>query len=364
MINEKNGIICFSLGREGGCLKYSQSMIDAIIASSSYDRVITFTSMNSKFLKPKESVNILTYNNNVSFLISSIILLPLYLIFLSLFFLFSTTSWKVYFPYFHYWSLPIIFVCRLFRVEVTSTIHDGILHNGDGKPLEQKLNKLYSKESDKLVFLTDFVKHNVSQSFNIKTKRMIVIPHGVIGEEFDFITDNKFSKKSILFFGRISIYKGLEVMLEAINKIDSSLYDKVYIVGRSQYDVDYSRYYGIKNIEIIDRFIDEVEVPIYFNDSSILVLPYLEATQSGVAMLGLASATPMIISSCGGLEEQFDEQDVLFFPPNDVSKLSSSIEMLLRNEDEYTKHRNALMNKKVGLEWASISKRLMEFIDG
>nr|WP_263858768.1 glycosyltransferase family 4 protein [Shewanella algae] len=247
-------------------------------------------------------------------------------------------------------------------VKTVCTIHDGVLHAGDGKPLEQFLNRLYVKNACKLVFLTDYVRKLVKDEIGYNCP-VRVIPHGIIGNDHEFYQDCKFEKKSLLFFGRVSQYKGVENLLAAVKLIPTDYFETIYIVGKSQYQVDYELAVEYSHkLEVIDRFVDESEVGDIFNRSSILVLPYVEATQSGVAMLGVKSKTPMIISNCGGLKEQLGNESALYYEPDDINALSECIMRLLNDRELYRSLRSSLIRKESCLSWEYIAHCLEEFI--
>ena len=60
----------------------------------------------------------------------------------------------------------------------------------------------------------------------------------------------------------------------------------------------------IKNLSIIDKFLDEEEISYLLNTNDVLILPYIDATQSGIVTLGMASGLPIICTNVGGLKEQ------------------------------------------------------------
>jgi len=353
-------ILCFSLGRRGGSVKYAKCMIDAL---ANIENVEVYVSSFCEVETPIKSIKLIAYKSTLTFLLSTLILLPIYILTLIVRLLLIRDIKAVYFPYFHYWAVPIILVCKVCRVKVISTVHDGILHLGDGKPLEQRLNQYFVMHSDKLIFLTEHVANNVMEYFNFRASK-VVLPHGLIGEDYNFEHFDKFTNKRILFFGRVSEYKGVETLLEAVSNLASDLYFELLIVGRSQYDVDYSLFkHDKRKLIIVDEFIPESAIKEYFDKSSVLVLPYIEATQSGVLMLGISSLTPMIISDCGGLKEQLDDSEAVFYQDNDKTKLSEALTLLLTEHQAYSGYQNNLSAKSKSLDWLLLANKLSKVIN-
>ncbi|MCS6940794.1 MAG: glycosyltransferase, partial [Roseiflexus sp.] len=69
----------------------------------------------------------------------------------------------------------------------------------------------------------------------------------------------------------------------------------------------------------------------YFSACDAVVLPYLEATQSGVAQLAIGFEKPMIATSVGGMPETIrDGETGLIVPPGDSAALADAIVRFFR----------------------------------
>lgn len=356
--------ICFNLGRKGGSLRYAKNLLDSIEKEK-----LVISSLFSIEESPNNTYKIPTYNGYISFFLSSFTILPIVLMFLSTYLFFQVLllrkkNIKLLFPYFQPWSVPIILISKLYNVKSISIVHDGVLHYGDGNKVDQFLRCRYVKASDGLIFLTSFVKKNVREKIGYHSKS-IVIPHGIItsdvfeGPEKRVGRIKNKSLPNLLFFGRVSKYKGIGMLLNAMCKIDSSLYDTLRIVGKHQFNLEVSDELKEK-VYVKDEYVSDADLANYFNISDILILPYLEATQSGVAMLGLSAQIPMIITNVGGLKEQFTEDEVIFCSP-EVSDIKKSIEELILNEPKRLKMIDKLENKRKDLSWPNIAERAIHF---
>ncbi|MCB9015483.1 MAG: glycosyltransferase [Lentimicrobiaceae bacterium] len=123
-------------------------------------------------------------------------------------------------------------------------------------------------------------------------------------------------KKYLLFFGFIRDYKGLDLLLEAIN--DNKIKDlslKLLVAGEFYGNED--RYLNlIKTYELEDyielrtNFIPNTEVYLYFCACDIVVQPYKHATQSGVTQIAYHFGKPMITTNVGGLSEMIPDGKV------------------------------------------------------
>jgi len=108
-----------------------------------------------------------------------------------------------------------------------------------------------------------------------------------------------------LFFGRIWPYKGLHYFIEAANLLSAVNQEaKFMIAGQGE---DISKYIAnIKNperFEIRNRRIAEEEIDELFQKAFCTVLPYTDATQSGVIPVAFAYKTLVIATAVGALPE-------------------------------------------------------------
>ena len=117
------------------------------------------------------------------------------------------------------------------------------------------------------------------------------------------------NSKVLLFFGLIRDYKGLDVLLEAMNDLDETYY---LIVAGEVYGDDQTYLKQIENISkahvlMHNRYIPDDEVKRYFSASDLCVLPYKKGTQSGVQAISDSFCTPVLVSKNGGLHENVEE---------------------------------------------------------
>ncbi len=118
-----------------------------------------------------------------------------------------------------------------------------------------------------------------------------------------------YDKKTVLFFGFIRKYKGLDKLINAFNLLDESY--QLLIAGESY--SDFSKYQNLinsnnnrKNIHPQIRYIADNEVPAFFSAADVLVLPYTSATQSGISGIAHHFRLPQIASNVGGLAEYIE----------------------------------------------------------
>ena len=80
------------------------------------------------------------------------------------------------------------------------------------------------------------------------------------------------------------------------------------------------------HITLIDSYIPDDAIPLYFNAADVVALPYLRASQSGVAHIAMTFGKPIVVSKVGGLEESMaDYNGTYFVPPADTTAIKEAI---------------------------------------
>jgi len=129
-------------------------------------------------------------------------------------------------------------------------------------------------------------------------------------------------KLVLLFFGFVRPYKGLDLLIEAMPKICQRLDAYLLVVGefwesRARFDEMIKELPLVENIRIIDRYVPDNEVLLYFTAADVVVLPYREATQSGVIQIAYGFRKPVITTDIGGLAEVVEDGKTGYVVPKD-----------------------------------------------
>jgi glycosyltransferase involved in cell wall biosynthesis len=139
----------------------------------------------------------------------------------------------------------------------------------------------------------------------------------------------------ILFFGRIWPYKGLEYLIRAEPLITSKVPEaKIVIAGMGE---DFERYSRLMvnpdRFEVHNQYVSDETRTELFRRASVVVLPYVEASQSHVISIAYRCGKPVVATRVGGLPEMVDEGETGFLvAPRDVDALADAIVRLMQNE--------------------------------
>ena len=145
------------------------------------------------------------------------------------------------------------------------------------------------------------------------------------------------SKLRLLFFGKIRAYKGLEVFLRALVRLRDRVDFRATVAGEFYIDDGpFKRLVeqeGLSNRVVWkDHYIPNEEVGPLFRDTDLVVLPYLDATQSGVVPLAFGFLKPVLVSDVGGLAEVVSDGETGYLvPPGDSDALADAIELFERD---------------------------------
>lgn len=152
---------------------------------------------------------------------------------------------------------------------------------------------------------------------------------------FDVIKayDNKptIDGRYLLYFGRISPYKGVEYLLEAFEAIKENYPDvKLVLAGSGKYHFDITPFQNDSQIVFINRYITNEELASLIRNSLFVICPYVSATQSGVVASAFALDKPVLATRVGGLPDMIkDGETGLLVKERDAEALSNSIVRLL-----------------------------------
>ncbi|MFC2105533.1 glycosyltransferase family 4 protein [Candidatus Bipolaricaulota bacterium] len=213
----------------------------------------------------------------------------------------------LYYPMLHLWTPLINWL--LPAVPKIATIHDPVLHQGERSPVIGMLQRSAVSQATRIVILSQaFVKTMERQG--VPRERIDVIPHG----EFSYYSGGSNSLNSerhpptLLFFGRISKYKGLEVLLSAFPLVKKQVPEaRLLVVGNGDLGPYEKQLTELRDVDVVNRWVKDDEVAAYFRQADLLVVPYTDASQSGVIPIAYTFRVPVVATRVGGIPEQVED---------------------------------------------------------
>jgi|GEM_PF-3300369 len=232
-------------------------------------------------------------------------------------------------------NILIGLLLKPYRVRLCYTIHDQQPH--DNNTLVRVYNWLVGKMADEVIV---FSSPEPGRWKKVRQFRLGAYQ----GEYAPVRTGRSFGRnpRTALFFGRVEKYKGYE-NLAPIAKRLAGRNIRLVVAGRGDSEhLEAAR--DLPNVEVINRFIPEEEVTELFNAAHVNLLPYREATQSGVLLLAASFGVPSIAFAVGQLEEYMVGGVGKCVPAGDLDAFAdAALEYLEMDEQSWQQARKACL---------------------
>jgi D-inositol-3-phosphate glycosyltransferase len=242
---------------------------------------------------------------------------------------------------------------KLMGKRVVLTAHNVNRHKRDGTDswLNRLSLRIQYQLSDHTFVHTDRMKEELVSDFAVSADKVSVIPFGInntvpktsiTAADARRLLGIAESDKTILCYGQIAPYKGLEYLIAAFAKVlkEDENY-RLIIAGKPKWNQMYWKHIeqliidnGVRHrvVERIEHVPDE-ETELYFKAADVLILPYTRLFQSGVIFLGYSFGLPAIVADVGSLKEEIIEGETGFvFTPRDSSDLARKIDEYFDSE--------------------------------
>lgn len=170
-------------------------------------------------------------------------------------------------------------------------------------------------------------------------------------------------KKTLLFFGLIRPYKGLSELIAAFGLLDDSyqllIAGEVY--GDAQSYEQALQALPYPNWKFVNRYLPDAEVDTYFAAADLVVLPYLNATQSGIRAMALSQKRAVLCTNVGGLAEGLQAQGEGFELPSTAPQdFAERMQSLFNQGDiDQCNQRLSAMNLDLEQAWHSFAQGLI-----
>ncbi|CUH40866.1 Chondroitin polymerase [Jannaschia seosinensis] len=267
---------------------------------------------------------------------------------------------------------------RFLGGRIVWTIHNTLSHDLPFRRLERNLSREVLDLADAVHVHCQGSIPDIEANFPLPHKKLHVARHGAyVGAYPDFITRAQArdelriepDEEVILFLGQIRPYKGLDALLAAFREIlprrprarlviAGSRPIAQMLDGADLSDEERAR------ITIANRFIDEMELQVFFRAADLAVFPYTQILTSGSFLLSLSFGVPAIVPE-GAMTREVLKADVragrLYSPGDGLPALVAAIEETLgriaAGEDHDMKR--AARRVAEALEWEDITQLLL-----
>lgn len=231
-------------------------------------------------------------------------------------------------------------------------------------PGEKQLLQYVFKPATKIVTLSKATLDELQAKLPL-----FISKKGVLGFHpcYDYKTNiNDVSNKTntLLFFGLIKPYKGLDVLLKAMPTVIKAVPDAKLIIagevyGNSNIYIKQIQELGIeKNVETHFHYIGDPDIARFFSASCLCILPYKSASQSGVIATSYGFGVPVLASDIGGLGEYvINNKTGYLVPPANPEALAEKIIIHLKQKPDMSK---AIEDFTKRYSWKALAELLIQ----
>lgn len=274
-------------------------------------------------------------------------------------------AWKpdlLILPYWMSWFAPSLgLVGRGSGTKCLGLLHNVIPHEPHW--FDAPLTKYYLKACQGYVCMASSVEQDL-----LKLRpgaRHIVRQHPLythFGEKPQKVENGK---KTLLFFGLIREYKGLDILLEAFRELPEDY--ELIIAGEcygpfDKYQQIIDSLPGKDRVKVFQGYVRDSEVKKYFGQADLVVLPYRSATQSGIGAIACHFGVPMLVTDVGGLKESVGDAGTGIVASRPApEEIRSEILRYFANPAIRKGCEQAMARERERLSWDSFCTALTEF---
>ena len=237
------------------------------------------------------------------------------------------------------------------------TVHDPTRHPGGNRPRArfELVRKALIKRAGLIFVHAEALREELIERHRTRAP-IVVVPHGVDEPSVKPLP----ATPSLLFFGRLMSYKGLDTLLDAMPSVWSSNPD-VRLTVAGEGDVPRHSLLGDDRVSVLNSHVPEEEVAGLYERSTCVVLPYRQASQSGVGSLARTYGRAMVVTEVGGLPDLVRDGAGVTVPPEDPRALAAAISEVLGTPGlAETMGRAGAKSAREGASWPHVGRLTLE----
>ena len=275
--------------------------------------------------------------------------------------------WLYVFPFFWLMKLFVKFSKKL-GYKIVWTVHNILPHERRKGDIE--MVRWFYKNADYKFIHYKINLENLKKILNVEPENIEVIYHPIFDAYPNEISKEEarkklgipVNKKILLCFGMIRKYKGMELFADAMEKLGN---DYIGIIAGKRKSKEVATYLKkkekeLENLIVVDKFIPDENVQIYFNACDVVVLPYTSITTSGVVSLAYSFAKPVITTNVGGLPEiVINGKTGFLVEPNNTDALVKAIKEIF-NMDYEKMGKEAYKMAKERYTWKRLAEQTIK----
>ena len=230
-------------------------------------------------------------------------------------------------------DLLMLAALRRAGVPVAVVVHDADPHPGDGYPLLFPLNRALVRRAEGVVALTEHVAARLREQRVMRPGvPMVRAAHPPLAFGVTAPPGGHDGPLRVLSFGRLLPYKGLDLLAEALRRLGHRPGMTVRVVGHGPESPALAALRALPGVGVENRWVPETEVGALIGWADLVVLPYREASQSGIAAAALAAGRPVLATRVGGLAEQLGAEPLARLCDPDAASIADGLDHFLSTQ--------------------------------
>jgi glycosyltransferase involved in cell wall biosynthesis len=227
-------------------------------------------------------------------------------------------------------DLLLMAALRRSHVPAVVIVHDADAHPGDRVPLLMMLQRRLVRRAAAIVTLSQHVADRLREQGLVDAGRLIVVSH----PPFTFGALPPPARAHggptrLLCFGRLLPYKGLDLLAGAMRQLVTRSAWELRVVGSGPESPTLDLLRAVPGVTVENRWVPEDEIGALIAWADALVLPYKEASQSGIAPAAIAAGRSVVSTRVGGLVEQLHDQPLATLCEMQAESLAAALRHLI-----------------------------------
>lgn len=279
-------------------------------------------------------------------------------------------NWFTIFSFFQFFTISTL-VKKNTKIKIVFICHNVFPHEPSFS--DKFLIKLSLRNGD---FFIVHSKNELENLSNLMPNANIQHCHHPIYDIFNFNNLTKkeakiklnIKGKTLLFFGLIRKYKGLEYLIQSLPLILKHFDIKLLIVG--EFWENKKRYLDLicdlnlrEKVKIIDQYIPNEDIEMYFRASDLIITPYVSVTGSGIIQIANSFNKPIIATKIGCFPEIIEDKKTGYLvKPKDPSSIAKAVLDYFDNPENAAMFKGNIIEKKKEFSWDKMAQTIERLI--
>jgi glycosyltransferase involved in cell wall biosynthesis len=247
------------------------------------------------------------------------------------------------------------------------SVHDPEPHSGERSWRKRLARALAYRHARRFVIFNNAQQEAFARALRIPSAAVHVARLGSYDICREWGHEASPQEPTVLFFGRLSPYKGLDVFYDAARIVAQRIPGVRFRVAGQRvpgYMPPVRPDLSGSELEIVERYLSNTETATLFRGATVVVCPYRDATQSGVIQTALAFGVPVVASNAGGLAEYVvPGKTGIVVPAGDVHATADGICRVLNDPAYRLSLTEGIRSARQGLSWNATAASVMHAYD-